>query len=674
MDFSENRGIKRTRLVGIAILLLLPLTVDALEDESLQLEPPKAVRGQKVTITIRTDLPWSDEVRIDYPQFEESIVWWSYPYAMPWGRIDDDGSISRLIQVRAAIRVDEIGFHTIEPFSIQSGENEFITDVKNLVCVEVDEKNLPYPIVLRWRNLPEVIWQGQTVLLSLEARNFPFLAFAESSKLNQVPVGLLEDIPDYGQIITRSYENDILYDVPVASWLWTLSEPGTYSFPGAEVVINGLVRSIQGFSLTVRELPAPANEYGAIGDFRLDAGWEDRQYSIGEIVTIRVRVEGVGNLSVLRTPIPKFPGAELVSSGSQSSIFPDISGYRGWREDHYDYRINAAGELGMILPEWTWFNPQQPDQFQGAEKRTYTIQSRDVSSETVVNAADLLLGIEMFRYRASVFHAQRLQWYLLLLPSFLMMLFFPYLKKNRQFFALGAGVFILMAAAANDVSNAETAAEARNSAQSGEWDKADQSMDVLREKYGNSPGFLHDRAIIAMEKNQPDAAVKLIRQSLYLRPGDKRLMRTLEFMEDRLGLSDQVSPPLKWPPSLAFAVWLIIVHAVFAVVTMLLFKREAREYILLVSVSILFAAATSFLIYTHTLWNREIGIVNSQSQVLRRIPVPLAPEWMKLPVGTAVEVIAVENLNCLVRTSYGLEGWLALESINLVNEGINGFR
>ncbi len=674
MVFTENRGIERTRLVGITILLLLPLTVGALEDENLQLDPPRAVRGQKVTITIRTDLPWSDEVRIDYPQFKKSIVWWSYPYAMPWGRINDDGSISRLIQVRAAIRVDEIGFHTIDPFSIQSGENEYITDVKKLVCVEVDEKNLPYPIILRWRDLPEIIWQGQTVLLSLEARNFPFLAFPESSKLNQVPVGLLEDIPDYGQIVTRSYEDDTLYDVPVASWLWTLSEPGTYSFPGAQVVINGLVRSIQGFSLTVRELPAPANEYGAIGDFRLDAGWEDRQYNIGEIVTIRVRVEGEGNLSVLRTPIPKFPGAELVSSGSQSSIFPDISGYRGWREDHYDYRINATGELEMILPKWTWFNPQQPDQLQGVERKTYTIQSWDVSSETVLNAADLLLGIEMFRYRAAVFHAQRLRWYLLLLPGFLMMLFLLYQKKHRRFFAMGAGAFILLAAAANDVSDAEIATATRNAAQNGNWDEADQTMDTLKEKYENSPGFLHDKAIIAMERNRPDAAVKLMRQSLYLRPGDKRLMRTLEFMEDHLGLSDQVSPPLKWSPSLVFTVWLIIAHALFAVVTMLLFKREAREYILLVSVLILFVVATSSLIYTHTLWNKEIGIVNSQSQVLRRIPVPLAPEWMKLPVGTAVEVIAVENQNCLVRTSYGLEGWLALESINLVNEEIDGFR
>ena len=160
------------------------------------------------------------------------------------------------------------------------------------MCQSLNEKNLPFPVFAGWRSIPKEIWQGQTVAIVLEAQNLTFLAIADSVSLNNVPAGILEEATNFGQITTRYNTDTVIYDLPMASWFWTLAEPGEFEFPGAKFVVNGITRSIQGFSIKVKPLPFKARESGAVGSFSLNADWNNHIYKSGDILSLHLRNSG----------------------------------------------------------------------------------------------------------------------------------------------------------------------------------------------------------------------------------------------------------------------------------------------------------------------------------------------------------------------------------------------
>ncbi len=196
---------------------------------------------------------------------------------------------------------------------------------------------------------------------------------------------------------------------------------------------------------------------------------------------------------------------------------------------------------------------------------------------------------------------------------------------------------------------------------------------VLQRDIGEIPGLLHDMAVTEMEAGSPDQAVALMRRALFLRPGSRRLSETLDRLEERFGLTDQVQVPLKLPPSLIFAIWLAAINIFFLALTWLMFRRDAREVILFVSAILLLTASSIMMAYTENLWGRPTAVVRVNSEPLRKIPGPLATDWIQLPAGTAVTVTAIEDGDCLVRAGYGLEGWLPCTSIIFISEAVDGF-
>ncbi|MCK5735671.1 MAG: SH3 domain-containing protein, partial [Spirochaetaceae bacterium] len=147
---------------------------------------------------------------------------------------------------------------------------------------------------------------------------------------------------------------------------------------------------------------------------------------------------------------------------------------------------------------------------------------------------------------------------------------------------------------------------------------------------------------------------------------------TQSYIEERFGLSDQESVSMKLPPSLFFIIWLVFINAFFASLTWLMFRRNALDFIILVSAILLLSASTITMIYMEKLWKRPTAVVKLHSEPLRKIPGPLATDWIQLPAGSAVSVTAVEDDDYLVRTGYGLEGWLPSSSLIFVSEMIDG--
>ena len=113
--------------VCCCIVLLLLIVTPVYSEQAagtavLTLEPHKAIRGQKITIRIRTTIPWGNTVQIIKPELSRIMAWWSLPYARPWRISNEDGTIMTMVEVLAAIQIDRPGFHSIAPFKIISDQ------------------------------------------------------------------------------------------------------------------------------------------------------------------------------------------------------------------------------------------------------------------------------------------------------------------------------------------------------------------------------------------------------------------------------------------------------------------------------------------------------------------------------------------------------------------------
>jgi len=665
---------RNSRGLVAGILLLLAFSTLGAESATLDFDPDRVVRGERFTVQIRTSIPWGDEVEIIRPDLNGPMVWWAYPYARPWTVQVDDGSTVRMIEVLAAIRVDKAGFFNIDPFRIRSGGRESITDMKEVIGLEPDEADFPYPVTVNWRDVPESFWQGQAVPIVLEGRNFISLTLADSVVLNSAPQGLLEDTHGFGDILTRPHKNDILYDVPMASWMWTVGDIGTFSFPGTRISVAGLNRKTPAFQVEVLPLPDEILSSGAVGHFSLSTQWDDTDYHVGDIVSVRIKVEGSGNLNVLKLPIPELTSASLVSQGSSSSFVPGADGYQGWRIERYDFQLERSGSLQLNVPDWTWLEPENGGRIRRQSTDMGFIQSEEAPGDGGGGDAGMLLGGDFFHYPQAYFHWRNQYWFLLALPGFIALLtIFLIRRPGVRSMAVLAVLPLFFSSSNLDVQDALRAASAAQIASEGDWDTALSEYELLYEKLGEVPGLLNDMAVVQMAAGNPDIAVFYIRRALSLRPGSNRLAETLGALEERFGLTDQISVPLMVPPALFFSIWLLSINLFFLSLTWLMFRRNAVDYILFVSAILFFAASTIFITYADRLWKRPTAVVKMDSEPLRKIPGPLATDWIQLPAGSAVSVTTVEGSDYLVRTGYGLEGWLPGSSLILVSEGKHGF-
>jgi len=530
-DTASGRRRVHRRLVA-GILLFLSLSALGAENAAIDFDPERVVKGNRFTVQIRTSIPWGDEVEIDRPELNGPLVWWAYPYARPWTVQSEDGKSVRMIEVLASIRVDKPGFYNIEPFHIRSGGREAVTEMKEIIGLDTDEASFPYPVSVSWRDVPELFWQGQAVPVVLEVRNLVSLTLADSVVLNSAPEGLLEDTHGFGEILTRPHKNDILYDVPMASWMWTLGDAGTYTFPGAKLSVAGLKRKVAPFQVEVRPLPPELTASGAVGHFTLSSEWDDAEYRVGDIVSVRIKVEGTGNLNVLKLPVPELASASLVSRGSTSSFVPGENGYTGWRVERYDFQLEKSGSLQLDIPDWIWLEPEGSGRIRVQSSDIGFIQSGEALGDDGKGDADMLLGAELFRYRKAGFHWRNQYWFLMALPGFIALLTIFIIRRPGVRGLAAIMVLPLFLSASNTgIQDAADAASAAETAAEGDWETARSEYGILFEQLGEIPGLLNDMAVAEMAGGKPDRAVYLIRRALLLRPGSSRLTETLVGLE-----------------------------------------------------------------------------------------------------------------------------------------------
>lgn len=124
--------------------------------------------------------------------------------------------------------------------------------------------------------------------------------------------------------------------------------------------LQGLVRYSPELSVVVTEPPLagrpPGYELGDVGNFNLSANVDPRRIDAGDAVSVKIRVEGSGNLPHT-VKLPEQNGVDWPAPTTKEAITPTPSAVTGWRDFNYVVRVENAGNVDLGEVTLPFYDP-----------------------------------------------------------------------------------------------------------------------------------------------------------------------------------------------------------------------------------------------------------------------------------------------------------------------------
>ncbi|MDC7241618.1 MAG: hypothetical protein PQJ50_14785, partial [Spirochaetales bacterium] len=529
-----------------------------------------------------------------------------------------------------------------------------------------DESFLFYPLQLKWASLPDTLYVGQAVPLILVMNNMEEIILPESISMNTPDSALLEEVSGLGDIEFSVMETTTLFNVPMQTWMLTPSRPGTMTLGAARVSVLGLNRSTESQSITVRPLPEEAAVTGAVGDFRYSYELSEESFTVDDPVTLKVRVEGEGNLNYLVLPEPEFPESLNVISRESSSFRASERGFEGYREVQYTITATGEGAFRITVPRFDWLNP--------GTGRTSSAAGRELNLEavslldslhnqdlvfTLLGEDQLLKGDPAALYRIPIA-------YLMLLPGILVLILSRFRRIRKTFLIAGllvSGLFLSAALPESD--GTPWISEAAASYEAEEYQEALSHYRINAPEWEENWAFQYNKGILHFMAKEDARAVASLRKALYL-SGNRTVVRdTLGAIENGLGLENQLPISFSLPPNLIFILFVLSVNLLMITLSRVLLRNSALPVLFLLIFSL--STLTSGFALGRNIWllSRNEAVLRGSAGI-RRIPEEGGSTWITVPEGTSVELLSGYGDFSLIRSAYGLEGWIHNSELILI--------
>jgi hypothetical protein len=623
-------------------------------------------QGQELLVEIEVDYPTPEEVGLRGGLTIEKLELREGPTMRTVRNIRSPEQLRTL--VRLVYRAADTGRTIIPAYRVVVAGQEFITERRLIQIRDPQVESDMVPPDLRWRTASSRVYEGESVGVLLELRNLTEFTFPDSLIVRSPDAGLFQEVQGIGAVSRMMVDDVELLSIPIATFLLTPSQSGEVTIPPAEIVIGPYTRQSRPVSVQVEELPDAVTTTGAIGRFEYHARLSDTETRVGQSIELVRRVEGEGNLDFFRFPQVELVGAIVVGSREESQLEPSERGYRGYRQHVTELSPQTAGTAVVEVPAFAWVNPvSRVVRTVGGRELRFRVEPSGAQPATDREApalsplsAEEVLSLERVRFYD--------QWvsYLLLLPGpILFVLIVAWRRRRRLLPTVFAAVFAVVAvyAYAAEVTERESLIQSGVAAlENGRYLEAIDRFETARLKRPESAGLFYNLGIAYHRLDDSARAVYNLRRAVEARPFEPRFRRALQALEESIGLVEQLEPAGTLHPDAYFLIGVILLNGAFLVLALRAIPGGGRIIVATV-LFLLSAGAFATLGYNVTLGDRAIAVVGPDSGELRRIPDTQAAPWMTLPVATSVEVVKRIPPLILVRTAYGVEGWISEDNI-----------
>jgi hypothetical protein len=645
----------RSIAAGFVALFLLAATSRVWSEDGLEYEiraNPVGV-GDRIYVNIFVDHPDPEAVSVTEPPLPKEVRVTSGPKI---SRVAVDGIFKTRISYQ--MRGEETGRYIIKPFIVLADGNALETDTRILEIGRYRNRSLYIPLQVEWQVPDGAVFTGQSIPVSLQLMSQLEIALIESYQIAYPKGAFFEEILGLSEIVSIPADEQQLYNIPVASFMFTPSQSGRLFLPAAEVHALGEKTESPVVRIDVRQLPAEARETGGVGSFTFRADLEGSRYEFGAVGTLLLNIEGVGNLNYLNVPQPAFGDLVQTDMVESSNVWPGARGYEGQRKVEYRFISDSAGVFSIVVPDFVYFDPLRETvrtAYGSSFRVTFDPPVEEVTSNesdfpfSMPTAADILIARRWGAYRVP-FN------YLWLLPAPIAFLILLVLKRTRILFV--ATVFVLLGAGDVVENPCPDLAPAVDAYLTGNYDDAhDGFLACIAELPGN-PKLELALALTEYQMGSHDDAMYFARMAVRSDPMFVDARAFLTWLNESLELEKLVQPSAKVHPDVFFYGMVGFFSLGFLAAAVYLVKRNGAFVVFFLLGVLLSVACGGALAYTAAFNAKPAAIVYGRSAEVRKIPSNTASQWIELPVAYSLRVLGESGEFYLVRTAYGLTGWI----------------
>lgn len=669
--------VRRGALFLLTVAAVIAPALVAAQDEGATDQPLSPLDGTEILVTageefearVRVERVPAEEVRVRFPTFPAGFESAGNPTLVTRGL--------RSMEVRIPMVARRPGWYVLEGIEIVTPvERSEIAPILVGITAPGEET---VPFRARWRVPDAGNVQSQSIPIVLEIVGATQYVFPDEITYRAPETGLFEEVGGLGEVSTRDVSGRTIYDIPVASFLFTPATAGEVAIPEARVAVAGQRAVAAAVTIPIEPLPETAVRTNAVGTFRIDSTVGESVIDSGSTVSVEIVVTGVGNFPVLDMPTIEAPDFQEVDRNESVVIEADpsgIGGYRGERRrtvtlEHIGESVDATITIGP----YTYFDDRR--------RETVTLPAD-------VYRLDVVMGTEDERPDRAVPDLPLLsqndlaaaRWYRLADVPWLLYAFligpavFAVIAlwsvrhggSRRRAAARGSlvGVVTLLLGATLFPSvNFDRLRTAADAIDEGRFAVAGVLYDLEIAEAGWHAGLHYNRGVLGLRTERPVVATYHLRRAVRLAPEREEFRQALLSASEYFGLDEQVGIPRYIRPDY-FVLILVVLWTAFW--TVLASRRRLRNTLSLVGLGMAIVVAIGGTVWSWNLDQQRDAVVREAVHV-RRIPDSTAVPWIGLHQAQAVRIELEYESFYLVRTQSGMTGWIPQETVYTVPVG-----
>lgn len=655
----------RRGLVGLVLALGLGLVSAGAQTVglSLSLANDRYTIGQRLTVDLLAENAEPGAVKLLQPVYPAALALLAVEQrSSTWEKVP--GVMAKGTRFSLTFRVAKAGIVPLGPFQITWDGGSAAAPARTLFLLREDEAQKRYPLEVRWVLPPGPYYRGQDLPLILKVGNLQNLLKPVPFDLPAPGNGILERVTGLGDIEITTVGDDRLFNIPWGSWMLLPNSSGTLNLPQVEFSVGGLTRSTPGDSLTILPLPAEVETTRAVGDFTWSASASRGTGSEAGLLVVRFELKGRGNFPYLRLPAFEPAGFQKLGTQEGNGYQATSSGYQGSLSQTLRLTPVSGGRHELVLPGFTWFNPALQKVVSTAEQTVSIDFAAPGAPAPAASSSQKLLDWEAVLAARSWGLSSGWAW-LALLPGLAVGAWLALRKTGSKTGKAGkaAAVLVVLVLLGAAVPVPPAFQAAWSASQSGDPAAALPLWGAFLKENPREPGAWYNQGQLQEQLGQTAQAVYSYRQALRLGFSGPAAAQALHDLEARANILDQAGTWTGlWLDGL-FLAFLLAANTAFVLFGLTLRRRKAG---LVISTVLVGALALSLLSTSlGAQWQNDLAtaILGPDNPALKRVPGDLAEEWMTLKAGTPVKVIGSAGEYALVRTTYGLEGWVHHDAV-----------